>query len=94
MAKWARENVPGLIDAGRGKTETDRFRDYWRSIPGAKGRKLDWIATWHNWMRRADDDLAGRTPRSARPAHQPTPDEFAQLRSNWARPLDALEART
>lgn len=29
----------------------NRFRDYWVSQPGAKGRKLDWNATWRNWVR-------------------------------------------
>jgi hypothetical protein len=27
------------------------FCDYWRSVPGAKGRKLDWDATWRIWCR-------------------------------------------
>ncbi len=34
----------------------DRFRDYWVAVPGAKGRKTDWVATWRNWVRR---ELAG-----------------------------------
>ena len=29
----------------------DSFRDYWVSQPGAKGVKLDWDATWRNWVR-------------------------------------------
>jgi len=29
----------------------DRFRDYWISQPGSKGVKLDWTATWRNWVR-------------------------------------------
>jgi len=29
----------------------DSFRDYWISIPGTKGKKLDWNATWRNWIR-------------------------------------------
>lgn len=28
-----------------------RFRDYWIAQPGSKGRKLDWPATWRNWVR-------------------------------------------
>jgi uncharacterized protein YdaU (DUF1376 family) len=27
------------------------FGDYWRAVPGAKGCKLDWAATWRNWVR-------------------------------------------
>lgn len=33
------------------KLETHAFRDYWRSVAGAKGRKSDWDATWRNWIR-------------------------------------------
>jgi len=35
-----------------------KFCDYWRSAPGAKGRKLDWDATWRNWCRN-DRDRGG-----------------------------------
>lgn len=28
-----------------------QFRDYWVAVPGAKGVKLDWLATWRNWVR-------------------------------------------
>jgi len=27
------------------------FVDYWIAQPGAKGRKVDWSATWRNWVR-------------------------------------------
>lgn len=29
----------------------DRFRDFWIAQPGTKGVKLDWDATWRNWVR-------------------------------------------
>lgn len=29
----------------------DGFRDYWVSVAGSKGVKLDWSATWRNWVR-------------------------------------------
>lgn len=29
----------------------DRFRDYWIAQGGQKGCKLDWLATWRNWVR-------------------------------------------
>ena len=29
----------------------DKFRDYWIAQPGQKGVKLDWDATWRNWVR-------------------------------------------
>jgi uncharacterized protein YdaU (DUF1376 family) len=28
-----------------------RFRDYWAAIPGGRGVKLDWPATFRNWVR-------------------------------------------
>lgn len=27
------------------------FRDYWAAVPGQRGRKLDWFATWRNRVR-------------------------------------------
>ena len=29
----------------------ERFRDHWVAKPGKDGRKLDWPATWRNWVR-------------------------------------------
>jgi len=31
------------------------FRDYWVAMPGVKGRKANWPATWRNWIRRASE---------------------------------------
>lgn len=31
--------------------EAEKFRDYWIGVGGQKGAKLDWQATWRNWMR-------------------------------------------
>ena len=55
MITWARENTP---DVGRGAT--DAFIDYWKSQPGRRGRKSDWLATWRNWMRREQTDIERR----------------------------------
>lgn len=33
------------------RLEAEKFRDYWHSKPGKDGTKLDWKATWRNWMR-------------------------------------------
>lgn len=38
------------------KRQADRFRDYWRSKPGQSGVKLDWSATWRNWVRKSMED--------------------------------------
>jgi len=49
MREWAQESVPavGL------KVETENFCDYWR---GQGGTKVDWVATWRTWMRKAQKD--------------------------------------
>lgn len=41
--------------------QADIFRDYWRAVPGAKGRKTDWPATWRNWLRRASENASRKT---------------------------------
>ena len=38
------------------RRESDKFRDYWLGLGGAKAAKLDWQATWRNWVRKALDD--------------------------------------
>jgi hypothetical protein len=30
---------------------SDKFRDYWAGVPGQRGRKSDWPATWRNFVR-------------------------------------------
>lgn len=37
-----------------------KFRDYWVSVAGAKGVKLDWDATWRNWVRSEADRGGGK----------------------------------
>jgi uncharacterized protein YdaU (DUF1376 family) len=29
----------------------EQFKDYWLSVSGSKGVKVDWFATWRNWVR-------------------------------------------
>ncbi len=33
--------------------QADKFRDYWVAVSGKAGVKLDWLATWRNWVRNA-----------------------------------------
>lgn len=49
QGRWARAERPDLNIA----RECDAFRDYWIGCAGAKGVKLDWDATFRNWIRRA-----------------------------------------
>ncbi len=67
--------------------EAAKFRDYWIAVPGARGRKLDWPATWKNWIRRmAEAPLAGR--RTDPPNLGAARDTLA----GWAADADAREA--
>jgi hypothetical protein len=36
------------------------FRDYWRAVPGARGVKLDWDATFRNRLRETAGRQKGR----------------------------------
>jgi len=41
--------------------EAARFRDYWIAKPGQGGVKLDWRATWRNWIRNCVERMGGAT---------------------------------
>jgi hypothetical protein len=97
MAAWARDKAPlcGLADH-------EAFCDYWRSVPGAKGRKLDWEATWRNWMRKENErrtrvkvnGSSGGQPR--RPAADDRIAEIQALKNDLpgagnARPLNLIQ---
>ena len=55
---WTPTDCDANVRVASGQTtewinyQLDQFRDYWRSVAGAKGRKIDWDATWRNWIRR------------------------------------------
>jgi DNA-binding PadR family transcriptional regulator len=72
MRAWfVAEQLGAVID---GRIEHDKFVDYWLGCPGVKGRKVDWPATWRNWMRTA----AERAPR--RPGNGLVPTSGAPYR--------------
>jgi hypothetical protein len=35
------------------RREIGKFKDYWPNAPTARRKKVDWSATWRNWIRRA-----------------------------------------
>ena len=53
MTSWALENAPHVNI----QSSTARFVDYWTAASGAKASKLDWVATWRNWIR-SDEERA------------------------------------
>lgn len=46
MRAWFAENCRGVD----GPRETEKFRNYWRAKSGKDATKIDWPATWRNWM--------------------------------------------
>lgn len=54
--------LEGLADSEINR-EAARFLDYWKSKAGSNGVKLNWTATWQNWIRTAAERL-GRSPRA------------------------------
>lgn len=48
---WAKQTRPEL-SSNQVNNISDEFHDYWLAMPGQRGCKLDWFATWRNWIRR------------------------------------------
>ena len=44
---WANKERPDL----NAMQVADQFKDFWCAKPGKDGMKLDWAATWRNWVR-------------------------------------------
>ena len=81
--QWARTERPELDPT----TTACKFRDYWAGIGGPKGRKLDWLATWRNWVR----EERGQT-QQARGQHSET--SYArQMREKYEQISPGLAAR-
>lgn len=64
MRQWARQETPAVdVDAA-----TRMFVDHWRSATGRNATKLDWPATWRNWLRRDAERRRPSTPTRQMPA--------------------------
>lgn len=73
---WAVQHRPDLDP----DATADAFADYWHAAPGAKGRKVDWFATWRTWVRN-QRTRPGAAPTAApsatAPARRDTDYDFA-----------------
>jgi uncharacterized protein YdaU (DUF1376 family) len=73
-AEWTpgAELIAFAIREGFTEREADqiaaKFRDYWTAQPGKAGVKLDWPATWRNWVRNEAErrGVHGASPRPKR----------------------------
>ena len=61
MKLWASQKAPNA-DLG---TETEKFINYWVAKSGKDATKLDWTATWRNWILNAKSSQ-GRQDHSSR----------------------------
>ncbi|HEY4269074.1 MAG TPA: hypothetical protein VGM94_12870, partial [Galbitalea sp.] len=58
MRAWAKASVAS-VDIGRA---TEKFINYWMAKSGATAVKIDWPATWRNWMLTDQEYAQGRQP--------------------------------
>jgi len=72
MVAWARERCP-LVDGAR---STERFINHFTAKTGRDATKLDWTATWRNWLLKDQQD-AERAPRR----HRTDADRVAEILS-------------
>ena len=49
-AEWALQSQPTWT-AAHVRFVAEKFRDHWTALPGQRGVKADWLATWRNWCR-------------------------------------------
>lgn len=59
------------------RLEAQKFHDHWKAAPGQKGVKLDWQATWRNWMRNSKSPKNRKFGENDPTAPNPTPDAIA-----------------
>lgn len=66
MVAWARERTP-LVDGPRA---TEKFINYWTAATGRNAVKLDWPATWRNWMLREQEQIERAPQRKMKPGER------------------------
>jgi hypothetical protein len=81
--KWGRWAVDQGYSEATVRLESDKFRDFWCSKSGKDATKVDWEATWRNWMRNS-----GAKPRTTGPPVSKPKSEFMQHQDDVQRELD------
>lgn len=51
MVEWAKTNTPGVSIS----LENQKFKNYYKAKSGKDAAKLDWEATWQNWLINAQE---------------------------------------
>lgn len=86
-ANWKPEPLPEGFAQKHGIThvlcerELDKFQNYWTALTGQKATKLDWDATWRNWLCRAAESAPRYPPQQQQsPTHlQNVTDAFKKI---------------
>lgn len=74
--------------------EVQKFRDFWTACAGAKGVKLDWSATWRQWIRNGADRAGKRPAPSASSAVDAATGYYAVADSEQITAWDEYTKRT
>jgi uncharacterized protein YdaU (DUF1376 family) len=74
--EWAEKERPDLAI----KTVADSFKDFWIAKAGSGGVKLDWGATWRNWVRSQSAPRQTNKYDVAHTTTPPPPNQDAALR--------------
>lgn len=77
------------------QAEAENFCDFWWSKPGAEASKLDWKATWRNWVRnsrRANGDYRRQTDQPM-VSHRDHMERTAALYERMGRTTEAADIR-
>ncbi|NNH67808.1 hypothetical protein [Rhizobium laguerreae] len=87
-ASWGRWAVGEGYSEAIIRLQADQFADFWKAKAGKDAAKLDWEATWRNWMR--------KVPKVSRNFGTPAPkpkSEFMQHQDDVQRELDKVLGR-
>lgn len=85
--------LPSILELARNLLLTDdeywlafdKFKDHFRAAPGSRGIKLDWQATWRNWVR----ETAERKNRNGRTSTYSKPLSISERLAGFAARLEA-----
>jgi uncharacterized protein YdaU (DUF1376 family) len=68
----------------------DSFRDFWASKAGSGGVKLDWDATWRNWVRKETQKPVDKVPVRVNVIDKPKPESKAERDEAFRRHMENL----
>jgi uncharacterized protein YdaU (DUF1376 family) len=84
-ADWVLSRACGEWAVGEGysieaiRIEAEKFKDYWIGVGGTKGTKLDWPATWRNWIRNSKQGTHNGNGNSNSKRRDPALEQIARL---------------